>query len=261
MSVIKTRKILVKIKDFYAFSDLKRTTTFAGGLAYFFFSGLVPFFGLISIIFAALDIDLSLVRQLFGSDAFMVYFDKLQQEGASRTATIVMALTAAYSSTHFYFHLIRTGENVYGSVRARGAFKRVLSFAYLVVVQTLLILGVIAEIFGNKILELIGFSDAVVSLASLSVNLAFNLLLSFVLHIFAAPSGCKNAKFIFKGVIFTFVYWEICGLIFRAFSILKGEGEFGFALVAAFLLYLYFLMRALVYGMVMNSFCSSRIAE
>lgn len=261
MSVIKTRKILVKIKDFYAFSDLKRATTFAGGLAYFFFSGLVPFFGLISIIFAALDIDLSLVRQLFGSDAFMVYFDKLQQEGASRTATIVMALTAAYSSTHFYFHLIRTGENLYGSVRARGAFKRVLSFAYLLVVQTLLILGVIAEIFGNKILELIGFSDAVVSLASLSVNLAFNLLLSFVLHIFAAPSGCKNAKFIFKGVIFTFVYWEICGLIFRAFSILKGGGEFGFTLVAAFLLYLYFLMRALVYGMVMNSFCSSRIAE
>ena len=261
MSVIKIRKILVKIKDFYAFSDLKRATTFAGGLAYFFFSGLVPFFGLISIIFAALDIDLSLVRQLFGSDAFMVYFDKLQQEGASRTATIVMALTAAYSSTHFYFHLIRTGENVYGSVRARGAFKRVLSFAYLLVVQTLLIIGVIAEIFGNKILELIGFSDAVVNLASLSVNLAFNLLLSFVLHIFAAPSGCKNAKFIFKGVIFTFVYWEICGLIFRAFSILKGEDEFGFALVAAFLLYLYFLMRALVYGMVMNSFCSSRIAE
>lgn len=261
MSVIKTCKNIDKIRDFYAFSDLKRATTFAGGLAYFFFSGLVPFFGLISIIFATLDIDLSLVRQLFGSDVFMVYFDKLQQEGASRTATIVMALTAVYSSTHFYFHLIRTGENVYGSVRVRGVFKRVLSFAYLLVVQTLLILGVSAEIFGNRILELIGFSKTVVSLASLSVNLAFNLLLSFVLHIFAAPSGCKNAKFIFKGLIFTFVYWEICGLIFRAFSILKDKGEFGFALVAAFLLYLYFLMRGLVYGMVMNSFCSSRIDE
>ena len=106
MSVIKTRKILVEIKDFYSFSDLKRATTFAGGLAYFFFSGLVPFFGLISIIFAALDIDLSLVRQLFGSDAFMVYFDKL----LSPPGSVKILPRLPHIHLHFWKHNFSSSE-------------------------------------------------------------------------------------------------------------------------------------------------------
>lgn len=249
---LKIQHYIRKIKEFYVFSNSKRATTFAGGLAYFFFAGIVPFFGLVTVIFSLLDIDSAQIKTLFQSDVFSVFFERLQSEGADRAATLIMGITAAYAATHFYFHLIRTGENVYESNRSGGAIKRVLSFCYLFIVQLLLIIAVSIELFGNKVLSFFGFSDVVVGLTGTSLSLAFNLVLSIVLHLFAAPAGYKNLKFIFKGVLLSFVYWEVCGLFFRLTQ--KGaSGDFGFAAVAVFLLYLYFLMRGLVYGMVINA--------
>lgn len=248
----KIRHYIKKIKDFYVFVGTKRATTFAGGLSYFFFSGLVPFFGLITVVFSLFDIDSAEIKKLFQNDGFGLFFEKLQIEGADRTATLIMTFTAVYAATHFYFHLIRTGENIYDSNRSGGAIKRALSFCYLFAVQIVLVIAVSAELFGSKVLAFLGFSETVVNLTGVSVSLAFNLVLSIVLHLFAAPSGYKNLKFVFKGVILSFVYWEICSLFFRLTQNGK-SGEFGFAAVAVFLLYLYFLMRGLVYGMVVNA--------
>ena len=96
-----------RIIAFYVFVSEKRATTFAGGLAYFFFAGLVPFTGILTLSTNFFGIDDKLVKDLFQSELLSVYFEKLRLEGVSRTGTWIMVLTGAYSATNFYFHLIK----------------------------------------------------------------------------------------------------------------------------------------------------------
>jgi len=252
------RNLLAKIKknlgDFYLFISEKRATTFAGGLAYFFFAGLIPFMGLLTLSTNFFGMDDKLVNDLFQSKFLSVYFEKIRLEGVSRTGTWIMVLTGAYSATNFYFHLIRTGECIYGSKRGKGMWKRVLSFIYLFAIQLVMIGALAVELAGRKILSFFGFSTIIVELMQFAVSVAFNITLSFVLHIFAAPSGSKNIKKIGSGVLFTFVYWEFCNLFFNIYRSIKPENESGFTLIAVFLLYLYFIMRGLTYGMARNAF-------
>lgn len=239
---------------FYSFISEKRATTFAGGLAYFFFAGLVPFVGILTLSTNFFGIDDKLVKDLFQSELLSVYFEKLRLEGVSRTGTWIMVLTGAYSATNFYFHLIRTGECIYGKKRGKGVWKRVLSFIYLFAVQILMICVLAVELAGRKILGFFGFSAVVVEIMQFAVSVAFNITLSLILHIFAAPSGNKNLKKVGAGVLLTFIYWELCNLFFNIYRSIKPENEFGFTLIAVFLLYLYFIMRGLTYGMARNSF-------
>jgi len=249
----KLRIINGKIKDYYAFSSGRRTTTYAGGLAYFFFSGLVPFFGLISAIALLLGFDVETAESLFDNSVLSSYFDIINEEAANGASTVVMLLVAAYSSTHFYFHLIRTGEGIYGCNSSSGPIKRVLSFIYLSSVQILMIGSVAAVIVGKRVLAFIGFSAVVVNCLMFFSSVAFYLGLSLLLHLFAAPSGRKKIGYIGRGALFTLAYWEICGLFFNIYLSFKTENRSVFAAIAAFLLYLYFLMRGLTFGIAVNA--------
>ena len=159
-----------------------------------------------------------------------------------------------YRIVFFYFHLIKTGECIYGKKRGKGVWKRVLSFVYLFAVQILMICVLIVELAGRKVLGFLGFAAVIVEIMQFAVSVAFNITLSLILHIFAAPSGSKNIKKVGGGVILTFIYWEFCNLFFNIYRSIKPENEFGFTVIAVFLLYLYFIMRGLTYGMARNSF-------
>lgn len=249
----KMTKLKEKIREYREFSNSKSATTYAGGLAYFFFAGLVPFIGIATAAVGLFGGNAEIIGELCGSEVIAAFFDLIAEEGGKKSGTIFMFVIAVYSSAHFYFHLIRTGENVYSSVRVRGVFNRIASFGYLMLVQILMIVAVGLEIAGKKVLLFLGFSSLVSDLLKISVSVAFRVALSVSLHLFAAPSGRKNLASAGKGAICTFVYWEVCGIFFSVYLAAADKADFGFATVAAFLLYVYYLMRGLICGMIVNA--------
>ncbi len=246
------KRLKSKIKRYYSFNAETSASTYAGGLAYFYFAGLVPFLGLVLSVLGTLKIDGAPFVSFFGG-SFSAFLERATAESETKGANILMAAIAFYSSAHFYFHLIRTGERVYKAERSKGVIKRVLSFIYLLLAQFLMLVAVFLHALSEKALVFLGFSRLVVSLVRVSVGVSFNLVLSLVLHLFAVPLGKKRIKYAGRGTLFTFVYWEIAAVVFDLYLSLKSTDELSVAYVAAFLLYLYWLMRGLIGGMAVNA--------
>lgn len=246
------KPIKSKIKRYFAFNAEISASTYAGGLAYFYFAGLVPFLGLVLSVLGALKIDGALLVSLFGG-TFSAFLERATAESGNVGANILMATIAFYSSARFYFHLIRTGERVYATESSKGVIKRILSFVYLLLAQLLMVVAVFVHALSESILLFIGCSHSVVSLARFAVGVSFNLVLALALHLFAVPLGKKRIKYAGRGTLFTFVYWEIAAVVFDIYLSLKSTDEVSVAYVAAFLLYLYRLMRGLIGGMAVNA--------
>lgn len=245
-------RLKAKLTAYYSFTSEKSASTYAGGLAYFYFAGLVPFIALALSLFDALAIDGSSLDVILGSN-LSFFWDYAIEESANVGSDLLMAALAFYSSAHFYFHLIRTGERIYDSKRSKGVVKRVLSFVYLITVQTLTIAVVWLRITGEALLTFIGCSARVVVFLRFSVGVAFNLLLSLAFHLFAVPVGKKSIKYAGRGIVFTFVYRGIADVVFDLYSSLSRTNELSIAAVATFLLYLYWTMRGLIGGMAVNA--------
>ena len=245
-----------KLKIFTDFYSSRHATTYAGGLAYFLFSGFGGFLGLVLFVLKRFGSDEEILKSvmnffyLSGAEADAAFGEAVQKSG-----TVLPVVFGLYSGGHFYFHLIRAGENIYGVTRKQNLVNRIFSFLYLFLVQAIFILALFLDAFGTKIAEFLGFKEFVKELLNLSVGLVLNILIAFMLQVFASPSGQKNVDCVRWGAALTVAYWAIVRLVFYLYkSFFSGGGAFTFSSVCAFLLYVYFMMRGLLFGIAYNAF-------
>ena len=245
------------VKSFFDFTKEKHMTTYAGGLAYFLFSGYSGFLGVTFFILKQFGASEEIINELVAFFYFGgIESENIKYEIIKKASTIGLLVFGIYSGAHLYFHLIRAGENIYGVIRGENKLNRIFSFIYLFLVQLVLLFALFIDVFGVKIASLLGFKNFVKEIIAFSSGLILNILLVFLLQIFASPLGKKNIYCVKNGATLTIIYWEIARLIFslyRNFFIREGNG-LSLSSVCVFLLYVYFMMRGLLYGIALNAF-------
>lgn len=254
---MKFTKVIDFVRDFLKFCKGKHFGVYAGGLAFFLFGGIVPFFGIMYLAAEKLNLPPSLVDGLFAMFKIpqeqIANFNKAAYE---RIGTFFLVVFAVYSATHFYFHLIYVGENIYGSSSDSSLPRRFFSLLYLSCVQTVMFSALFCKVFADKFIDFFSFDKRLTNVAGFFIALFVYAAVSIMLHLFAAPRGKKNFAYVKSGVIATFLFWEIIGLFFSVYLNYKNANSnvITFSFISVFLLYLYAMILCLIYGVAFNAY-------
>lgn len=254
------KKILVFIKTklntalrLNAYFNQKRGSTYSGALSYFLFTGLIPFIALL--IYALARFNLA---EKFTEEFLQGYFPNFEimqtlvSLAQQRSSTIIMLIVGIYTSANFYLHVIHLGEKFYGKRDKQAVAKRVLAFLYLLLIILLFLACVIIEMLGKRILLILNFNSFLSNFISFALNLLLSFVLSLLLHHFAYQQK-TTVKSLLNGILLTFILWQIIGGIFSLYLRFFSRDTSLISSVLIFLLYLNFLMRALVYGIALNA--------
>lgn len=248
------KNIFLKIrKTIKRYTD-KRFSTIAGTLAYFFLMSIAPFLVWLTLILGKVDIEKYISGALFESVRPIISYLKEQAQSALSGAGIILIATSLYSSTNFFYHLRRSGEIVYGSIKVKGGVKLRIVSAILIIVLILAI-GVLAAlgVVGRQALLFImpEFLCDIISLGFVTLIIFFTALF---LNFFACPYRLKMSEAI-TGSILTTVLWLIFFAVFAIYLRFASPGKLygAIASVIVFLLWCYFMFCCFVIGMIKNT--------
>lgn len=254
---MKFTKAIGFVRDFFKFCKGKHLGVYAGGLAFFLFGGIVPFFGILYLVAEKLNLSPTLVDGLFS--IFKVPQEQIANFNAAayeRVGTFFLILFAVYSATHFYFHLIYVGENIYDCLSFSSLPRRLFSLLYLLCVQTVMFSALFCKVFADKFINFFSLDKSFANAVGFFITIFVYVCVSIMLHLFAAPRGKKNFVFVKKGVVFTFLFWEVVGLFFSIYLNFKNANSnvITFSFISVFLLYLYAMILGLIYGIAFNAY-------
>ena len=244
------------IKQKYQTLHVKKYTTLAGTLVFFFVMSLLPLSFWLTLLLGKLPIPTDRLLQLpvFQSVEKVFTYVKTEAENATAGVSVLLIITTLYSSTNLFYQMKRSGEIIYEVEEKRQGLRLRLSAIGLMCWMLLLILGFltvygVAVYFfsqmGNKFWERV-FSYA------LLIILAFAIVL-FV-NVYVCPYKCKWTIFL-PGSFLTVLSWSVAVVGFGFYLKISNLDKLYGALSAiiVFLLWLYILMICLVVGIIFNS--------
>ncbi len=240
------------ISTFRYYSD-KRFSTIAGTLVYFLLMSITPFLFWLTLVFGDVHIEELLNHNFFESVAPFLRYLKDSAESAASGAGIVLLVTSLYSSTNFFYHLRRSGEIIYDSVRVKGGIKiRIVSLFF--IIAAIILVAAIGgiSVIGTRILDyLLPFYIADIIAVVFLTALAFAVAL--VLNLAACPYRIKAADAV-TGSLLTTALWLIFVVGFGVYTqFATPEKLYGrIAALIIFLLWCYIMMSCFVIGMIKN---------
>ncbi len=244
------------VKEKYALLSLKKYTTLAGTLVFFFIMSIVPLSFWLSLFIGKLPIQTERIFNLGVFESVKGVFLRLQQEAKNATASvsILLLVTTLYSSTNLFYQMRRSGEIIYGYTRNRSGLKVRLSA--LVLTAIVIFLGVafflllaLGSVVFSKLLSPVWekIADYV-----LLIGLSFCLVL--LLNAYVCPYK-RPLKTFLKGTLLTVLAWALAVTGFAIYLRIGNLSKLYGALSAliVFLLWLYVLMICFIAGIIFNS--------
>lgn len=242
------------IKKYLKFCGEKRATTLAGALAYFLFAGFVPFAGLLALAAKFIGIPQEIIESTlyrsFGGLSLLA--EENVSFALSRIKTVFLAITSIYSATHFYSHILKSGEMICEKKPKSGIFSKLKSFAALGTVGVVFLCALALDLFGTAAINALNLPKITSFLSYYTGGVAINAVLCTLLIKFASPKN-YNLKNNVYGVILCFLIWEVTGAGFAVWQGLKQTNNSALSTVM-FTLYLYFMMLGVTYGLCLNAF-------
>lgn len=247
------RKAITKvIKTFRYYTD-RRFSTIAGTLVYFLLMSIAPFILWLTLLLGSVNIEQILPRNLFDSISPFIAYLETSAQSAVGGAGIILLITSLYSSTNFFYHLRRSGEIVYGSLRVKGGVKLRIISAVLIVLTILVLALLVPVAITARWILLIFMPEILCDI----ISMLFLTLLAFasalLLNLFACPYKLKPSQAL-GGSLLTTILWVIFVLVFAVYVQFASPGKLygAIASVIVFLLWCYFMMCCFVIGMIKN---------
>ncbi len=244
------------VKEKYRLLTIRKYTTLAGTLVFFFIMSIVPLTFWLTLLVGRLPIDTDKILGLGVFDTVKDVLLYVQEEALNATAgaSIVLVVTTLYSSTYLFYQIRRSGEIIYDfQKKETGIRLRLGALALLIIVMASVVVILFAFAVGGLLFSRILSSrwERIVDYALLGV-MAFAL--CFLLNVYICPYKTKPQRFL-KGTIVTVAAWGIAGIGFSAYLKISNMRRLYGALstIIVFLLWLYILMICFIVGVIFNS--------
>lgn len=244
------------VKAKYELLHLKKYTTIAGTLVFFFIMSTMPFAFWLTLLIGKLPVDTEKLFSLsvFGSVRKVLEYVQKEALEATAGASVVLLVTTLYSSTNLFYQMRRSGEIVYDVHRKKQGIKtRLAAFILLVCVLILAVAFLFVYAVGSFLLSrwVPRGVEVLVDYALLAV-LAF--LLALLLNVYVCPYKQKWRVFL-HGTYVTVGWWIIAALGFSLYLKIGNLTKLYGALstIIVFLLWLYVMMIGFIVGVIFNS--------
>lgn len=247
-------KFKEKLQTMLRLLSMKKMSTIAGALSFFCLLGGIPLVYLCFYFLSLLNIDVNPIKDNFDfgvlSEA-VKYIFSVASEG-KRGVTLTFILTVIYSSSKIFYHLLRSGEIIYGTNRTGATFivkaiAVLLSLMCVFVIVACIIVAITTGVFYKNdnftILRMLIFY------AVCAVLVLFCLI---IINKVVCPYKIRIAE-VFVGSVVTLVLWVAFSVGFAFycnyianFSRLYGTASF----LIVFLLWLQLMSQAFVIGVI-----------
>ncbi len=252
----KVKRVYQYLKERYALLSLKKYTTIAGTLVFFFIMSIMPLTFWLTLLIGKLPVDTGKILGLpvFSSVKKVLDFVREEATNATTGASVILVLTTLYSATNLFYQIRRSGEIIYDfHEEKRGLRLRIGALVLLIIVMagvvSFLLVFALGSFFFSKILSSVWEKIADYALLAL---LAF--LLVLLLNMYICPYKEKVSSFL-KGTVITVVAWTGAIIGFSLYLQISNVSRLYGALstVIVFLLWLYILMICFIAGVIFNS--------
>lgn len=250
------RKAYRYVKAKYELLHLKKYTTIAGTLVFFFIMSTMPFAFWLTLLIGKLPVDTEKLFSLsvFGSVRKVLEYVQKEALEATAGASVVLLVTTLYSSTNLFYQMRRSGEIVYDVHRKKQGIKtRLAAFILLVCVLILAVAFLLVYAVGSFVLSR-WVPRGVEVLADYALLTVLAFLLALLLNVYVCPYKQKWRVFL-PGTYVTVGWWIIAALGFSLYLKIGNLTKLYGALstIIVFLLWLYVMMIGFIVGVIFNS--------
>ena len=252
----KLRILYEYLKDKYRLLSLKKYTTLAGTLVFFFVLSILPLSFWLTLLLGKLPIntDELLSLPVFESVKNVFAYVKEEAERASTGASIILIFTTLYSSTNLFYQIRRSGEIIYDYHRENAGLKlRLGALILLIMVMGIVVAFLLVFALGSFLFSLF-FSRAWQLIADYVLLGVVAFFLILLLNVYICPYKAKMRYFL-SGTFITLSLWGIAVVGFSVYLRISNLSQLYGALsaVIVFLLWLYLLMVGFIVGVIWNS--------
>lgn len=243
-------------KEKYRVLQLKKYTTLAGTLVFFFIMSIIPLSFLLTLVIGKLPIDVDRFLELpvFESVKNVLLYVKQEAESATASVSIILIFTTLYSSTNLFYQMRKSGEIIYGYSREKkGLHLRMGALALLLIVIGIIVGFLLLYALGSFLFSKL-LSNTFESVADSILLFALAFLLVLLLNVYVCPYKEKIRLFL-SGSLLTVVAWGIAIIGFSVYLKIGNVSKLYGALstIIVFLLWLYVLMICFMSGVIFNS--------
>ncbi len=244
------------VKEKYALLSLKKYTTIAGTLVFFFIMSIMPLSFWLTLIIGRIPVDIEQILSLSVFSSVKNVLSYVQREATTATtgASIILILTSLYSATNLFYQIRRSGEIIYDFHTKEQGFKlRISALLLLIIVMAAAVTFLLVFALGSFLFSRI-LSSAWERIADYTLLLALAFLLVLLLNVYICPYKEKLRSFL-PGTWITLAAWTVAVVGFSVYLRLGNVTRLYGALstVIVFLLWLYVLMICFIAGVIFNS--------
>lgn len=244
------------LKDKYRLLSLKKYTTLAGTLVFFFVLSILPLSFWLTLLLGKLPIntDELLSLPVFESVKNVFIYVKEEAERASTGASIILIFTTLYSSTNLFYQIRRSGEIIYDYHRENAGLKlRLGALILLIMVMGIVVAFLLVFAWGSFLFSLF-FSRAWQLIADYVLIGVVAFFLILLLNVYICPYKASMRYFL-SGTFITLSLWSVAVAGFSVYLQISNLSQLYGALsaVIVFLLWLYLLMVGFIVGVIWNS--------
>lgn len=250
------RRTYLFLKEKYTLLTLKKYTTFAGTLVFFFIMSVVPLSFWLTLLIGKIPLQTEKLFNLGVFNSVKGVFLYVQKEAKNATSgvTVLLLVTSLYSSTNLFYQMRRSGEVIYGYTRTRSGLRVRLGALILTAIVMLLcilffVLLALGSVFFSNWL-----SPVWESIADYLLLIALSFCLVLLLNAYICPYK-RPLKTFLKGTLLTVLAWVFAvtgfAIYLKVGNISKLYGALSAIIV--FLLWLYALMVCFIAGVIFNS--------
>ena len=246
--------IIKNIRKKYNIISDKRYQTISGSISFFFILSIIPFLFIMSLILNFLNININIESNIIPENIISIlkYVFNIQRDNIT-SYSIFLVIIALYTSSKILFQITECGEIIYKKKKEKFIKKRIITILEVFILMIVLVSIIILNIIGNKYLYKI-VDGLFIIVFKYFLSVLFPLLLIYILNIFVSPIKL-NFKDLYKGVLFTFIYWFISTILFNIYYMYFSNLEVFYgalSLIIVSLLYIYILSIGLVIGFIIN---------
>lgn len=235
-------KPVKSIKRIFELLSDKKSSTLAGAISFFCALGAIPFAYLCVYFLSLLKIDVSYVRDRvdFGILNESIKYILNAASAGEKRVTFTFIIATLYSSSKMFFHILKSGEIIYGVKRVRKAFMvRVIA----VLLSLFCVLAIVACVLTGTVGMLIfgGFKRkfAVIQTVMLYLSISAILLASLIIiNKVVCPFKIKISD-VFSGSLITLMLWAVFSVGFAFYCNYFADFTKTYGTAAFFIVFLF----------------------
>jgi len=252
----KVRKLYGYLQEKYRLLTLKKYTTIAGTLVFFFIMSIVPLSFWLTLIIGRLPVDTERILALpvFKSVEKVLVYIRQEAQNATAGASVVLIITTLYSSSNLFYQIRRSGEIIYDYHREKEGLRiRFSALILLIIVMASAVAFLLLFALGSFVFAKI-LSSAWERVVEYLLLLAVAFLFALLLNMYICPYKERARSFV-KGTAITVLLWTVSIIGFSVYLRISNMRKLYGALstLIVFLLWLYVLMIGFIVGVIFNS--------